>query len=262
MKHLLLTVLLLGGLIGPLAAEPAPKIVSVFPSSHILPSNTLRFYINFTEPMKQKVSASYIRLVNSEGVADTQAFMNFGTELWSPDAKRLTVLLDPGRIKRGVGTNEALGPALLPGESYSLVIDGKWPTYEGKRLDGGFVKPIFVGDPYRTLPSLENWTITETNRSQLKVSLDRIFDSALLKRFVVITDDKGLPIVGNIVLGVSEKSFTFIPNKPFERKAINIVIDPRLEDITGNNFGGLLDSPVGVDKVEPILIKRVPLSMQ
>ncbi|MCJ8298124.1 MAG: hypothetical protein MJK13_04195 [Pseudomonadales bacterium] len=210
--------------------------------------------------MKQKVSASYIRLVNSEGVADTQAFMNLGTELWSPDAKRLTVLLDPGRIKRGVGTNEALGPALLLGESYSLVIDGRWPTYEGKTLEGGFVKPIVVEGPYRTLPSLNNWTVTEVNRSQLKVTLDRIFDSALLKRFVMITNDKGLPIVGIIVLGTSEMSFTFIPNRRFESNVINIVIDPRLEDITGNNFESLLDSPVGVDKVEPILIKRVSLT--
>jgi len=259
MRYLLIVVLLLGGLIDPLAANTDPNIVSVFPSSNNLPSNILRFYINFTEPMKQKVSASYIHLVNSEGVADTQAFMNFGTELWSPDAKRLTILLDPGRIKRGVGTNKALGPVLLPGESYSLVIDGKWPTYEENPLGGGFVKPIFVEGPYRTLPSLENWTVTDANRSQLKVTLDRIFDSALLKRFVMITDDKDLPIVGNIVLGANEKSFTFKPNKPFENKAVNIVIDPRLEDIAGNNFGGLLDSPVGVDIVKPILIKRVPL---
>ena len=55
-------------------------------------------------------------------------------------------------------------------------------------------------------------------------------------------------------------SFTFIPNRRFESNVINIVIDPRLEDITGNNFESLLDSPVGVDKVEPILIKRVSLT--
>ncbi|MCJ8337453.1 MAG: hypothetical protein MJK10_03190 [Pseudomonadales bacterium] len=207
--------------------------------------------------MKQKVSASYIHLINSTGVVDTQAFMNFGTELWSPDAKRLTVLLDPGRIKRGVETNEALGSALLVGESYNLVIDGHWPTYEGKTLERGFVKSIVVDAPYRTLPSLEHWLVIEAVRSQLKVSLDRVFDSALLKRFVMITDNKGSPILGKIALGASEKSFTFIPNKPFESKAINIVIDPRLEDISGNNFAGLLDSTIGANKVEPVLVKRV-----
>ncbi|MCJ8314059.1 MAG: hypothetical protein HRU38_16260 [Saccharospirillaceae bacterium] len=255
----MITVLLLGGLIGPLAAQPTPKIVSVFPSSNTLPSNTLRFYIHFSEPMQQKVSASYIRLENSKGVVDTQAFMNFSTELWSPDAKRLTLLLDPGRIKRGVNSNEALGPALVLGKNYNLVIDGAWPTYEGKFLQGEFVKAIFVEDPYRTIPSLENWSVTELSGSELKVNLDRIFDSALLKRLVLITDEQDLPVMGEFVLGAKQRSFTFIPNQSFKGKFINIIIDPRLEDIAGNNFRALLDSAKGFKKIDPILTKQVAL---
>lgn len=36
-------------------------------------------------------------------------------ELWSSDGKRLTILFDFGRIKRGVSTNRRQGPALEKG---------------------------------------------------------------------------------------------------------------------------------------------------
>ena len=40
---------------------------------------------------------------------------------------RLTLLFHPGRVKRGVGPNEALGPPLRSGETFRLVVDAVHP---------------------------------------------------------------------------------------------------------------------------------------
>lgn len=49
--------------------------------------------------------------------------MRLKKELWNEDRARLTVLIDPGRIKRNVATNEALGRALLASRDYMLFVD-------------------------------------------------------------------------------------------------------------------------------------------
>jgi hypothetical protein len=43
-------------------------------------------------------------------------------ELWSADGRRLTVLMEPGRIKRGLGAGPSHEPALVVGRTYSLVV--------------------------------------------------------------------------------------------------------------------------------------------
>ena len=46
-----------------------------------------------------------------------------GEELWDQGFRRLTMTFDPGRIKRGLTSNEAIGPPLAEGKHYTLVID-------------------------------------------------------------------------------------------------------------------------------------------
>ena len=43
-------------------------------------------------------------------------WIGINQELWDPGMQRLTLLLDPGRIKRGVGPNLEAGLALERGE--------------------------------------------------------------------------------------------------------------------------------------------------
>ena len=50
-------------------------------------------------------------------------FVELEQELWNRDQTRLTLLFDPGRIKRGVKPNVDMGPVLLEGHRYTLVID-------------------------------------------------------------------------------------------------------------------------------------------
>ena len=109
----------------PLEAATVPAAVTeIYPSGETLPENVLRFYIHFSAPMTPHVAFDYIKLRDASGTVDDAAFMRFKQELWNEDRTRLTVLIDPGRIKRDVATNLELGPALLAGQQYTLSVDG------------------------------------------------------------------------------------------------------------------------------------------
>ena len=117
-------------------------MTDVYPSGDLLPENVLRFYVHFSEPMTPHLASDFVTLRDASGVADRAAFMKFKQELWNADRTRLTVLIDPGRIKRSVATNLDLGPALLEGERYSLTVDEGWPSADGSSVLPSFLETL------------------------------------------------------------------------------------------------------------------------
>jgi hypothetical protein len=224
-----------------------PIVTSIYPSGNVLPENTLRFYIHFSRPMKPNVAVNHIKLVDSLGRVDDSAFMHFKQELWSADRKRLTLLMDPGRIKRGVATNIALGPALQEGEQYQLIVDGQWPTANGKDNLAPFSKPFRAGAPLRQLPDINTWIInrpTVDTKETLTIIFGRPFDHALLFKDIKILTANGKQVQGTASVKNSETVWKFSPDKNWHEKTITIVVDSELEDVAGNNFKDLLDHTI------------------
>ena len=125
-------------------------------------SNQLRVYIYFSEPMSRAEAASHIHMLDSNGkeLSGPTAVFLPGEELRDPWFKRLTMTLDPGRIKRGLTANEALGPPLIEGKRYTLAIDGSWPDARGVPMVEGFRKTIRGGPAERIPPNPQKWTVT------------------------------------------------------------------------------------------------------
>ena len=228
-------------------ALPKAGVAGIFPSGDALPENTLRFYIYFTTPMKPQVALQHIKLVGEDGVADTRAFMRFKQELWSPDRKRLTLLLDPGRIKRNVATNLELGPALVAGKQYQLIVSSGWETAMGEALPQDFVKNFAVSDALRTLPDPQDWQIFAPklgSREPLTIHFDRPYDQALLRRFISVKISDDEEILGRVSLSDHETAWVFTPDQSWAAKNIYLHINGSLEDVAGNNFRDLLDHTV------------------
>src|SRR5262249_10579291 len=129
--------------------QPA-KVTGVYPSSDQLPENLLRFYIHFASPMRRGEAYTHIRLLNENGTAIASPFLEISEKLWDTSGERLTVLINPGRIKRGLKPREDLGPVLEAGKSYSLVIDADWRDADGQTLSGSLRKQ------FKTIPPIEN----------------------------------------------------------------------------------------------------------
>ncbi|MEL6960260.1 MAG: hypothetical protein AAGL89_15035, partial [Pseudomonadota bacterium] len=227
-------------------------VTSIYPSGDVLPENVLRFYIHFATPMAPHVAFDHIRLRDASGIVDEAAFMQFKQELWNEDRTRLTVLIDPGRIKRNVATNVELGPALLEGQRYTLEVAAGWPSADGRSVLPGFAKSFTVGSPLRTLPSLDLWDATRPcvgTQGSLYVTFDRPFDRHLLERSVSVTRYDGSNIEGTLTVGSSERSIIFTPAADWSGDTIRISIDATLEDVAANNFRDLLDH-VGNDSID------------
>ncbi len=234
-----------------LALEKA-KLLSIYPSADVLPENLLRFYFYFNTPMKKGQALTHIELVDDNGNVDNRAFMEFKQELWSADGKRLTILFDPGRIKRGVSTNKELGPALLEGKKYTLNISGKWQDVYGQELSTSTTKEFVVGPAYRQKMVVEDWIIekSEVKDGGLTIHFDRIMDHALVQSMIKIIRVDNQKISGIWETSRDEKKAQFTPEQPWQNGNYQIVFDPRMEDVAGNNMEGLLDRKSGPNDSE------------
>src|SRR5215469_6062875 len=103
-------------------AGGGPHAVDIWPTANRLPANILRFYVQFSEPAEAVFDPAQLRLITATSALVPDAFLMLNEELWSPDGRRLTVLMEPGRIKRGMGSDLTHGPALVPGRSYRLEV--------------------------------------------------------------------------------------------------------------------------------------------
>jgi hypothetical protein len=238
------------------AAAPA-LVTGVYPSGGVLPENVLRFYVHFSVPMTPHRASDFVTLRHASGRADRAAFMRFKQELWNADRTRLTVLIDPGRIKRSVATNLDLGPALRNGERYALTVDEGWPAADGSSVLQSFSKHFRVVAALRERPNVERWRCRPPRpgtREALGIVFDRPFDRHLLDDAIRILVGDGQPVDGTPHPGDDEKSWSFTPDEPWTTGDVRIVVDDDLEDVAGNNFGGLLDRDVG----HPLALEATP----
>lgn len=226
-------------------------VTGIYPSGDTLPENTLRFYIHFSVPMQPQVAFDYIELRDSSGSVDEAAFMRFKQELWNEDRTRLTVLIDPGRIKREVATNVELGPALRAGQQYTLAVNAGWPSADGSTVLPAFTKTFDVSQALRSRPSTHHWSTNIPcvgTRGPLIVAFDRPFDRHLLMRSLRIEADEGSMIEGKIDVALAEQIWRFTPNEPWPPEDLRLIADTRLEDVAGNNFQDLLDQVAGKEE--------------
>ena len=227
------------------------ELLHIYPSAEELPENLLRFYLYFNSPMKQGKALKHIHLVDSNGDKDTQAFMQFKQELWSPDGKRLTLLFDPGRIKRGVSTNLELGPALLEGNIYQLEISGDWQDVYGQKLGVIQTKTFKVGEAYRTVIDISRWNViepeTESNQP-LTIQLDRIMDHALVQSMIQVKNQENQTIQGSWEISKNESVLYFTPDEKWQKGNYEIILDSSFEDVSGNNLNSLLDDQLKPDQ--------------
>src|ERR1019366_3182455 len=115
----------------------------VYPSADVLPANTLKLYICFSAPMSFGDGSKHFRLLDEGGNPLPDAFLD--QELWDGEHRRLTVLLDPGRIKRGLAPNREAGSPIVEGRHYTLSIDRDWRDARGMTMAGGFTKEFTGG---------------------------------------------------------------------------------------------------------------------
>lgn len=248
----------------PVEAQSRPAAVTrIYPSGATLPENVLRFYIHFAVPMAPHVAFDYITLADASGNVDEAAFMRFKQELWNEDRTRLTVLMDPGRIKRNVATNLELGPALVEGGTYTLSARAGWPSADGMSALPAFSKRFTVTEPLRERPDVGEWQVASPCRGTkepLGIVFDRPFDRHLLGRAMGVRTGDGQVMEGTIEVSDGERRWAFIPDEPWPTEDVQVLVNAELEDVAANNFRDLLDH-LGSDEVVDVSTLTLPVGL-
>lgn len=226
----------------PRPATGSTHLTRMYPSAASLPANQLKLYLEFSQPMSRGGVWSHIHLVRDDGKAVELPFLEIDQELWTPDQRRLTVLFDPGRIKRGVTPQVEMGEVLELGRSYTLIVDRGLPDANNQPLAETFRHQFKVAPALREGIDPKKWRITAT-RDGLTIEFDRPLDWALLQHTFAVSG-----ITGNAVIDRDETRWLFTPAQPFQPGHYEIVIDMSLEDLAGNRIG----RPFDVDLFERV----------
>lgn len=227
----------------PLPDRPRSRVSAVTPSGDVLPENLLRLYVHFTEPMALGEAAARARLLDARGQTIEGAFLELDEELWDHEGRRLTLLIDPGRVKRGLKPREDDGAVLDAGQSYTLDIDACWPDALGRPLTAGFRKPFRAGRPLTKPLDAANWPLLAptTPDSTLELRPGLPLDAALAQRVIRVERD-GRPVAGTIELSAGESEWRFRPATPWLPGDYTLSIGPTLEDVAGNRASRAFDA--------------------
>ena len=216
-------------------AEP-PTVERIYPSGDVLPANHLKFYIYFSKPMREgRAVFDRIQLQTTAGKPMPDTWRR--TELWSADARRLTLWIHPGRVKQGVNLREELGPVLEPGKDYSLVIAADVCDADGVRLTKPFAKSFRTVAADYERPRLDRWRIhlpAVGTKQPLQVDFGEPLDHALAKRLIEILDNEGTVVPGKVELTGNETKWRFQPSQSWRDLDHRIVAGELLEDLAGN----------------------------
>ena len=231
--------------------EPTTVVTQVYPTAGEVPENLLRLYVYFSAPMSRGEAYDHVRLFRQpSGEPVARPFVEIAEELWDPGMRRLTLLFDPGRIKRGLRPHEEAGPPLLAGSSYRLVIDARWPDARGVPLKASFEKELTVRTADRTSPTPEGWHLeppTVGSQEPVVLSFPEPLDQGLLQRVLTVYDRDGRQVPGEVEIRDEERQWGFRPRRPWHTGVYEVRIGTILEDLAGNNLRYVFD----VDLDEP-----------
>jgi hypothetical protein len=232
--------------------KAAPTVVEhVYPTGDKLPENLLRFYFHFSAPMSRGDVYKYIRLLDADGKRVEAPFLELEQELWDEAGRRFTLLIDPGRIKRGLKPREDVGPALEQGKSYTLEISRDWLDANGEPLKESHRKKFRVAAPDETQPDPKTWKLQAPAAAKgeaLVVTFPKPLDHAMLERVLWVTDDRGRKVEGGIAVADGETRWRFTPKEPWRAGTYDLVVDTALEDPAGNSIA----RPFEVDVFRPV----------
>jgi hypothetical protein len=234
----------------------------IYPSASELPENQLKFYVHFSTPMSQGDSHRHVRLLDASEKEVPFPFVDVGQELWDRRGTRITLLLDPGRIKRGLRPREEVGPIFSEGQTYALVIDDTWLDASGNRLASPFRKEFRIASPDETQPDPTKWSIRAplaSTRQPLQIEFDEPLDHAMLLHVISVVDSQGQEFAGEIQIDRQEREWRFKPRANWLAGPYQLLVDTTLEDLAGNSIG----RPFEVDLFDEVdtVVKRETVSI-
>ncbi len=241
--------------IGPITpGYKIPEVLTMYPSSDTIPENLLKIYINFSEPMQEVGNAlDYVTVTKNKDNTPLDVFLELESELWNANHTRLTLWLDPGRIKTNLIPNKEKGPPLLNGNAYTITIGENWRDADGLSLGRNFSKTYYVSQKDTIKPVVIDWEIIppkSNEKSTLTINFKEPLDNVLAKEMIDIINEDEHIIQGEYRLLKAGNLLTFIPKTAWKPGVYSIKVNAELEDLAGNNLNHLFDVDMQSDAIQ------------
>ena len=245
------------------ASDSATELKAIYPTSDSLPENLLKMYLVFSKPMQEiGNSLDYISVVDNTTNKEVSVFLELQTELWNQDHTVLTLWLDPGRVKTDLIPNKKLGLPLLNSHNYNISIDSTWKDAHGKPLIKPNSKTFTVRTRDSIKPDPKKWMMTLPNKDTkeaLIINFKESMDYILARECLNIMDSENNKINGHFSLLKEERELHFYPSVEWKKGNYKIIIEPRLEDLAGNNLSHLFDTDLDAIKTENVSTNIKPI---
>ncbi len=214
------------------------KVVEIYPTANELPENLLKFYIHFSAPMSRGEAYRRIRLMHGNKQVEAP-FLELGEELWNTDQTRFTLLIHPGRIKRGLKPREDSGLPMSDGNTYTLSIDAGWLSADRQPMQAPFEKRFQTVAADDQQPHPELWKIgtPKVNTTEpVTLTFSEPLDHAMLNRVLTVRDLLQLDVEGTVSVRKGETQWAFQPREPWKSGVYTIAVATNLEDLCGNSI--------------------------
>ena len=230
---------------------PAVRVTGIYPTGPVVPANLLRMYVEFSAPMGTRPGDHHIELLDAEKKPIEGALLPLDTDLWDGERRRFTILFDPGRVKRGILPNRAMGRPLRAGGSFTIVVKREWPDAQGQPLASEFRKEYQVGPAIERAIDLTAWRIdapAAESRGPLVVTFAWALDHAILQRGLRVKRDLGSEaedVPGDVRISPGETQWTFVPSAPWRPGKHLLLVEHTLEDPAGNRYYAAFEDDAG-----------------
>ena len=236
-------------------AAPAANVVAIYPAVAEVPVNLLKIYVLFSEPMSEGRAQQAVRVCQDDTLQPLEGvFVPMAPELWDRQRQRLTLLLDPARIKRDLAPNLEAGYPLTEGVPFRLFIDPDFRDARGTPLRAGGDRRYQVGPAVRLRIDPGQWRLhlpAAGSLEPLAVEFERPLDHALLQRCLWVSGPEGTAVVGDAETDPGEKSWRFTPASPWSEGRHQLIVERELEDLAGNSPVRVFDRDITEPDADP-----------
>ncbi|MFD0862011.1 Ig-like domain-containing protein [Sungkyunkwania multivorans] len=238
-------------------------VKSIYPTAKTLPSNILKVHIQFSGPINLVDVYRHIQFFDEGGTPMSQAILPLENVLVSEDETLLTLWIEPGRQKRGLSPNEALGVVFKEGKSYSMIVSKQLKDKNGVPLFKDFEHRFTIGKADRIQPDIRSWKIkvpAKNSSIHLVIDCDDQLDYVSVTNKILIIDPNERRVRGTWMVGGSDRRLIFEPESPWVGGNYQLFIDEKLDDLAGNNLMRLFDSEITKDRETAMQAKQRKLS--
>ena len=223
--------------------QRAPALTGSFPSCDTVPSNLLKMYLQFSEPMMEGRSSQFVQLFDAvTGDTLNSAFLDLQPELWNEDGTILTLWLDPGRIKQDLIPNKKLGVVLNDSRRYTLKVARGWRSKNGLPIEREFNRTFTASKRDVAKPNFKLWSVSAA-RTEVRIEFNESLDWSLINScFSIWSGDQEIEAL--TIAELCETSLTILPPIVMQPGDYSLNIESRLEDLAGNNLNRLFETDV------------------